>query len=94
MPKKKRVGKKGKKSKNVLNDAARAIGSALGTLTVQADALAAKANMLADKASTLATKAKALHLPSSAEEATRMVRELLSPKKKAVARRKTASRKK
>ena len=82
MAKKKKVGKKGKKAKSMLNDAARAIGSALGTLTVQADSLA--------------TKAKAIRLPSSAEEATQMVREMLSPKKKAVARRKRspASRKK
>ena len=67
--------KKLKQAAGVLADTARAIGSALGKLSVQADELT--------------TKAKKIHLPTKAE-AKKMVSDLLTPSKKKVAAKKPA----
>jgi hypothetical protein len=68
--------KKSNKSDNMLNDTARAIGTALGTMSAQADALAAQA--------------KRIHLPSRAA-AKSLVSELFSGKKKAATHKSKAS---
>ncbi len=75
------MAKKPKQAEGVLADTARAIGSALGKLTVQAEDLTARA--------------KQLHMPTKAE-AKKMVKSLLSPKKKkkAAPRKKAAPKKK
>ena len=62
----------------MFTDAARAIGSALGTMSAQADAFAARA--------------KKMHLPSTAE-AKSMVSEMLSGKKKVAAKKKAVPKK-
>jgi hypothetical protein len=71
--------KKSTKSDDMLTDAARAIGTALGTMSAQADALAARA--------------KKIHLPSR-EEAKGMVSRILSGKKKVAAKKPAAPAKK
>ncbi len=73
---------KKKASDGALVDAARSIGSALGTLSAKADELT--------------TKAKGLHMPSlpTAKEAKSLVSKLLSRKKKPAKKRASAAKRK
>ncbi len=76
MAKKKKAAKKAKTTKSRLVHAARTIGTALGTLTVQAEAIAAKAREV---------------LPT-AKEAQGFVNEMVAAKNRAIAQIKDSSK--